>query len=265
MGVDARYRVRSVERALCLLELLGAAGPDGETVSELARQVGVSKATAFATLQTLLAHGFVADREIGASRRYRLGMEIARLGDRAVSQSSIAEVALPVLRELTDATGRPSRLAVLDDGAAVVIGRVDAPGIVQFRAHLGRREHAHTSGVGKALLATLPADQVRAIAAGTRLPRRTDRSITTVAGLLADLGRVRDRGWSIDDEEDADGVLCVGAAVYGLAGACVGAISVTGLKLGLGEREIETLGRQVRGAADRISALLGGPTPGDAG
>lgn len=257
---DDRYRVRSVERALDLLELLGAAGPDGETVSELARRAGISKATAFATLQTLLAHGFVADREVGASRRYRLGMELARLGDRAASQTSIADVAIPVLRTLTDATGRPSRLAVLDDGAAIVIGRVDAPGIVQFRAHLGRREHAHTSGVGKALLATLPEDQVRAIAVRTKLPRRTARSITTLEALIADLARVRARGWSVDDEEDADGVLCVGSSVHGLGGGCVGAISVTGLKLDLGQREIAGLGEQVRAAADRISTLLGGPT-----
>jgi IclR family acetate operon transcriptional repressor len=255
-----RYRVRAVERALDLLALLGDAGSDGATVSDLARKAGVSKATAYATLQTLLARGFVADRDSGPSRRYRLGMELARLGDRAASSSSMADIALPLLRKLTDATGRPARLAVLEDGAAVVIGRVDAPGIVQFRAHLGRREHAHTSGVGKALLATLPREQVETIAALTKLPRRTARSITTLDALFADLARVRARGWSVDDEEDADGVLCVGASVHGVGGGCVGAISVTGLKLGLGEAEIAALGEQVRTVADRISTLLGGPT-----
>jgi IclR family transcriptional regulator, acetate operon repressor len=260
MVKDGRYRVRSVERALDLLALLGAAGPDGETVSELARRAGVSKATAYATLQTLLARGFVADRETGQSRRYRLGMELARLGDRAAFQTSIADIALPALRGLTDATGRPARLAVLDEGAAVVIGRVDAPGIVQFRAHLGRREHAHTSGVGKALLATLPEDQVATIAARTKLPRRTARSITTLGDLLADLARVRTRGWAVDDEEDADGVLCVGSSVHGVGGGCVGAISITGLKLDLGEGDVAELGAQVRAVADRISILLGGPT-----
>lgn len=260
MVEDGRYRVRAVERALDLLERLGAAGADGQTVSQLAREAGVSKATAYATLQTLLARGFVADRDTGPSRRYHLGMELARLGDRAASQTSIADVALPLLRRLTDATGRPARLAVLDDGAAVVIGRVDAPGIVQFRAHLGRREHAHTSGVGKALLATLPADQVTTIAARTKLPRRTARSITTLDALFADLDRVRARGWSVDDEEDADGVLCVGSSVHGVGGGCVGAISVTGLKLGLGDADIAALGEQVCAVADRISTLLGGPT-----
>ncbi|MEO8229388.1 MAG: IclR family transcriptional regulator, partial [Chloroflexota bacterium] len=231
--------------------------------SELARRAGVSKATAYATLQTLLSRGFVADRDAGATRRYRLGMELARLGDRAAFQTSIADVALPALRSLTDATGRPARLAVLDEGAAVVIGRVDAPGIVQFRAHLGRREHAHTSGVGKALLATLSEDQVATIAARTKLPRRTERSITTIDALLDDLARVRVRGWSVDDEEDADGVLCVGSSVHGVGGGCVGAISITGLKLGLGEADVAELGVQVRAVADRISSLLGGPTFAD--
>ena len=66
------------------------------TLSDLGRSLGVSKSSAYAILQTLLAHGFVADSGAGMSRRYRLGMALARLGDVVVSQIALRDVAMPV-------------------------------------------------------------------------------------------------------------------------------------------------------------------------
>lgn len=257
-----RYRVKSVDRALEVLETLGASGTDGLTVSELAKGVGASKSTAFALLQTLLDRGFVADSGEGASRRYRLGMALARLGDRVVSQIGVRDVAMPVLHELTATTGLTSRLALLEDGRAVVIGRVDAPGAVKFTSQLGRQEHPHSSGVGKALLATLPEERVRElVAAAGGLPRRTDKTLTDVDALLRDLAGARERGYAVDDEEDAEGVFCVGAAFADHRGQVAGGISVTGLKLDLPAWRIHQLGETVRGHADRIAAALGAPLP----
>ena len=108
---EDRYRVRSVERAFLLLEALAEAGPEGMTLSGLGRTLGVSKSTAYAILQTLLSGGFVADAGAGMSRRYRLGMALARLGDVVVSQIALRDVAMPVLRDLTALTGLTSRVA----------------------------------------------------------------------------------------------------------------------------------------------------------
>jgi IclR family acetate operon transcriptional repressor len=252
------YRVQSVERAFGLLEALAEAGPDGMTLSELGRAVGVSKSAAYAILQTLLAGGFVADSGAGMSRRYRLGMALARLGDVVVSQIALRDVALPVLRSLTAAVALPSRVAVLDEPYAIVIGRVDAPGSsVRFAANLGKREHLHCSAVGKAMLAALPDAQVREIAAAAGLPGHTERTLTDVDSLLAEVDAVRRRGYATDDEEDAPGVFCVGSAVFDHGGHCVGAISATGLKSEVRPARIEQLGQTVREHAARISALLG--------
>lgn len=251
------YRVQSVERALRILEMLAAAGAAGESVTGIGRGLGVSKSTAYALLQTLMSRGFVTDDGTDGGRRYRLGMGLARLGDRAVSEMTIHDAAMPVLRALTDATGYTSRLAILDEGYAVVIGRVDSPGVVRFSAHLGRRELAHSSGVGKALLSSLAPDEVRAIVAATGLPRRTSHTITDIETLLEDLAIVRQRGYSLDDEEDADGVFCVGTPVYDFRGACAGAISITGLKLGMPAWRLRELGQLVREHGERISRLLG--------
>lgn len=254
-----RYRVRSLDRALALLEQLAEAGPEGVTVSEAARAAGLSKSAGYAILQTLLARGYVADSGRGPSRRYRLGMTLARLGDLVVSRIGLRDVAMPVLEQLTAETGLTSRLAVLDGPYAVVIGRVDAPTSIRFAAHLGKRELLHCTAVGKALLAALPEARAREVVAEAGLERRTPHTITDVGSLVRDLAAAAERGYAVDDEEDTEGVFCVGAAVFDHTGSPAGAISVTGLKLDLPVWRIHRLGETVRDRAAQISELLGAP------
>jgi IclR family transcriptional regulator, acetate operon repressor len=257
-GLDPRYRLQSVERALDTLEFLALAGPDGITLTELSEQLSVSKSTAFALLQTLVARGFAADSGSRLNRRYRLGMALAKLGDAAEAQAPLVDIATPVLRSLTAATGLTTRLVVPDGPFAVVIARIDAPGSVRFASYLGKREYPHCTSAGKALLAALPPEQARELAEQAGLPARTPRTITDTSALLRDLAMAAVRGYTIDDEEDAEGVFCVGAAVRDRGGACVAAISGTGLKLNRPTWRMDELGLLVRDAADQITRALGG-------
>ncbi len=230
------------------------------TVSELARRLGTTKSSVFALLQTLLRRHVVADSGTGSSRRYRLGLELARLGDQAMAAISLREVAMPILRALTDATGATSRLAVLDGAFAVAVSRVDAPQTVRFDLRMGQRELPHCSGVGKALLSTLPEARVREIVEQVGLPERTRQTITDVDTLLKHLVQAADAGYTIDDEEDADGIFCVGSPIFDHTGECAGAVSVTALKLNQPAWRMHELGRTVLEHADQISARLGGPS-----
>jgi IclR family acetate operon transcriptional repressor len=256
---EQRYRLHGVERALDTLELLAAAGPRGMTLTELAEQIAVSKSSAFALLQTLIARGFVADSGARLTRRYRLGMALAKLGDAAEVQSPLISLAMPVMQSVTDATGLTTRLAIPDGAYAIVTARIDAPGTVRFASYLGKREYPHCTSAGKALLATLPPGQARALAAETGMPPRTERTITDPDALLRDLELSAVRGYTIDDEEDSEGVFCVGAAIYDRSGGCVAAVSGTGLKLNRPTWRMDELGVAMREAADQITVALGGP------
>jgi len=259
--VEARYRLRGVERALDVLEALAETGSDGVSLAELARRLETSKSTLLAVLRTLTARGFVAEVGNGRGRSYRLGLALARLGDQVLEQLDLLDVALPSLRAMTDETAWTSRVGVLDDAFAVIVGRVDAPGIVRFQSGLARRELPHCSAIGKALLSHLSDERVRAIVARTGLPARTPATITDVEHLLGDLETVRAHGFAVDDEEDNDGVCCVGASVLDHRQNCVAAISVTGLTLTLPPGGIAALGGVVRRYAAEISANLGAPRP----
>jgi len=256
-STEDRYALRSVNRALDVLEALGKAGNEGMTVAAVAEQIGVSKSTAFALLQTLLLRNFVADVRLGGSRRYRLGLSLVYLGDRAAEDVAVSQLAMPVLRELTELTGLTSRLAILDHGYAVAISRVDAPGILRIASALGQRELPHCSALGKSLLALLPPARVVKLLAQTGMPRRTEFTLVTPAELMTDLLRVAERGYAFDNEEDNIGVVCIGAAITNREGEGVAAISVTTLKSGLSDDDLHELGRTLRRHADRVSRKLG--------
>ena len=252
-----RYRVQSVDRALVALDFLGDARAEGVTLSEVSRRLGTSKSTALSMLRTLAERGFVAVRDDGDGPRYRLGLALARLGDRVLAQTGLLDVALPVLRALTEQTQRTSRVAVLDDGFVVAIGHVPGPGFIQVQSHLGRRELPHCSALGKAILSQLPEDDVRAIIRRSGLPARTPRTIVDFDDLLVELQATRGRGYAVDDEEDSVGVFCVGAPVFDHRESCAGAISVTGIRLSSTADALSEVASAVRAWADELSRLLG--------
>ena len=251
-----RYTVRSVARAMRLVDIVAEGPPDGLTLSDLARSLGASKSTTLALARTLTTSGILRDTRPGP--RYCLGTALIRLGDITRRQLPLGEICRPVLSQLAEQTKMTSRVAVCDDGYPVFIERVDGPGSVRFHTPLGQREVPHTSAAGKAMLATMTEQEVRAICAATGMVRRTAHTITDVGSLLANLALVRANGFAVDDEEDAEGIFCVGAVFFGHDGSCAGAVSVTGIKGDLPAWRMNELGRMVQRYANKISESLGG-------
>ena len=254
--IDPRYRIRSVDRALDVLDLLASAS-SSLGVSAIARQLGASKSAMFAVLQTLESHNLVSSSGDLNSRAYTLGLGLARLGNRALQQVSLRDVAMPHLAELEAATKLSARVSVLEGESAVVVGQVDSPAGIRFNLNMGGRERLHCSGMGKAILACQPEARVRADAERHGLAARTRHTIVDPDVLLADLAKVRARGFAVDDEEDAEGICCIGASVFDHRDTCTGAISVTGLKPMFPQADVLRIGNLVARTARRISRELG--------
>jgi IclR family acetate operon transcriptional repressor len=251
-----RYTVRSVARALRLVSAVAEGPPEGRTLSDLARVLGTSKSTTLALARTLIAFGYL--REAGHRRGYALGTTLIRLGDMAGQQIPLRDLCRPLIDDLSRETKMTARAAMNDRGYPVFIDRVDGPGTVRFHTPLGQREVPYASAAGKAILAAMEEATVRQVCADTGLRPRTAHTITDIGTLLDNLAAVRRRGFAVDDEEDAEGVICVGAAFFGHDGGCGGAVSVTGIKGDLPAWRIDELGHAVRRCADRVSESLGG-------
>jgi IclR family transcriptional regulator, acetate operon repressor len=251
-----RYTVRSVARALQLVDIVADGPAEGQTLSDLARALGTSKSTTLSLARTMAAAGLLRDTRPGP--RYTLGTALIRLGDIARRQLPLGDLCRPLLEELADVTKMTSRVAVCDEGYPVFIDRIDGPGSVRFHAPLGQREVPYATAAGKAILSTMDEQAVRALCAETGLRPRTAHTITDIDSLLEDLAVARRHGFAVDDEEDAEGIFCAGAAFFGHDGTCAGAVSVTGIKRDLPAWRVDELGRTVRACADRVTGMLGG-------
>jgi IclR family transcriptional regulator, acetate operon repressor len=254
--IAGRYTVQSVARALRLVEIVAGGPPDGLSLSQLSRSLGTSKSSTLALARTLVAFGYLRDAHPGPG--YTLGTGLIRLGDIVGRQLPLGNMCRPVIEGLSQDTKMTSRVAVSDDGYPVFVDRVDGPGSVRFHTPLGQRELPYASAAGKAILSAMDEGDIRRMCAETGLAPRTGHTITDVGTLLGNLAMARRLGFAVDDEEDAEGVFCVGAAFFGHDGSCAGAVSVTGIKGDLPTWRINELGRTVRRYADQVSAMLGG-------
>ncbi|MGH3387840.1 MAG: IclR family transcriptional regulator [Actinomadura sp.] len=212
--------VRSLERAFELLEHLADA--DGElTLSELAEASGLPMPTIYRLMRTLVNNGYVRQQP---SKRYALGPRLIRLGERA--GRLLDAWARPALERLVDKLGETANMAVLEGDDVVYVAQVPSRHAMRMFTEVGRRVRPHCTGVGKALLAQLPAETVQAIVGRTGMPAHTPRTITDPAALAEELALVRQQGYALDDEEQELGVRCV--AVPLLGSPAPAAISVSG-------------------------------------
>jgi IclR family transcriptional regulator, acetate operon repressor len=251
-----RYLVQSVGRALDVVRFVADGPSEGLSVADLSKMLGLSKSSALATARTLVAHGYL--RVIEPGPRYRLGMSLIRLGDLTARQFPITEICNPLLGKIAQETGLTARAAVVDGGFPLFVDRVDGPGTIRFHTPLGRREPAHATAAGKAILSAMADEDIRAMFEKAGLLAQTERTITDLRILLDELALVRRRGFAVDDEEDAKGVVCIGAAFFDHADTCAGALSVTGLKVDLPAARLDALGMTMRMYADKVSVLAGG-------
>ncbi len=243
----------AVERALNILEA-AAHRRDGLTNSEFSRKLGIPKSSASYILRTLERRGYLRrDAETG---RYRLGLKILSLGGDAQANLDIADVALPFMRSLVEKIRMTSHLAVLDQGEAVYIEKVEAPGFFKVNTWVGRRMFLHSTSVGKCLLAWLPRHEVETLVKQQGLKKRTPKTITTMAKLLAELEHVKQSVYAVDDEENSVGARCLGAPIFDSMGNVTAALGASGTLTQMDEANMPRIIEAVKETARRISRQL---------
>lgn len=199
--------VQSVERAFDVLEIMASAG-GSIALGELAARAELPQPTIHRLVRTLLAMGYV--RQL-PNRHYALGPSLIRLGDSAAHL--IGAWSRSLLGELVHRTGETANMAVLDNDMAIYVAQVPSPHAMRMFTEVGRRVHAHCTGVGKALLMQLPNEAVLALVKRTGMPASTETSHTAARTLLRDIELCRSRGYTVDEGEQELGVRCIAVPV----------------------------------------------------
>ena len=243
----------AVERALNILEA-AANRRDGMTNSEISRKLAIPKSSASYILRTLERRGYL--RREAETGRYRLGLKILSLGGDAQANLDIADVALPFMRLLSEKIRMTVHLAVLDQGEAVYIEKVEAPGFFKVNTWVGRRMFLHSTSVGKCLLAWLPKDDVETIVRQQGLKKRTPKTITSITKLLADLEHVKESAYAVDDEENSLGARCLGTPIFDATGNVIAALGASGTLTQMDEDSMPRIIDALKETGRRISRQL---------
>ena len=250
--------VQSVDRALLIIETL-AEDDEGYRLTDLAVRTGLSPSTVHRLLTTLEKRRFVQfDRE---ESMWHIGAQSFAVGSTFVRRRNFVAQALPHLRKLRDQTRETANLAVVDDGAMVVLTRVESREIMWSVTKVGGRVPMVASGLGKALLSTYSEQDVFAIIQREGMPRLTSRSIVRAGELCKSLHDIRQQGYSVDDEEALIGLRCVSAVVYDDCSEPLAAISVSGKASRVSNDRLPVLGKLVQEVAAELTRALSGARP----
>lgn len=255
-----RPSVQSLERALDLLETLGKA-EGALPLGELARRVNLHKSTVYRLLQTLGKRGYVTQ---DADGRYRLGLRIVGLSSALLDSLDLREEARPYLQQLLAQTNEVVHLVVMEQGEMVYIEKLEGTQTVRMHSLVGKRVPAHCTGVGKAILAYLPSDEVEHILQEKGMPAHTPKTITDLPAMLDELARVRAQGYAIDNEENEEGIICIAAPIYDYRNRVIAAISLSAPSMRMGTSRVESLIPLVKATAANISAHFGASGQGAA-
>ncbi len=254
------YQIQVLDRALAALETLSHNGPD-LTLSQISMSLKLHKSTTHRLMMVLERHRLVEKNS--QTSKYRLGLKLFELGTKAVSQLDLRERARPFLERVVLETGETVHLCVYDDGEVVYVDKIEPARSVRLTSSVGRRNPAYCTAVGKAIMAFLPESQVEAAVQKHGLRPLTRNTISSMLELKSELAKVRKLGYSVDDEENEEGVCCVGTAVRGYSGFPVAAMSVSGPTFRVSKEKISVIAGSVMAAANALSRELGFQPPQD--
>lgn len=253
--------VQALDRALHILEVVSDA--DGLTLSEIAQRAEIAPSTAHRLLTTMESHGFVhVDDELG---HWVVGVGAFGVGMAFLRGRKLVTMGRGRMRALMESSGETANLGIEDEGEVVFISQVETHESIRAFFRPGRRGAIHASGIGKALLAAMTEERVRALVAAKGLKRFTENTITTPDALLADLADIRKRGWALDNEEHTLGMRCIAAVIYNEYGETIAGVSISGPTVRVTGERLEELGEQVHTAAHDITVAIGGRAPTEAG
>jgi len=246
------FFIRSFAKGMKVLELLS----DNEalTVTQVAKLMNINRASSHRFLSTLKELGY-ADKD--DSSRYYLTSKVIELGMKVLDRFEIRKIAHPFLQELSGKYNETINLGYFNGEEVLTIDKIDSTEILRMDAGIGGGEPAYCTSLGKAILAFLPDMQLEEYLQAIELTPFTPNTVISKDKLKEELIRIKENGYSIDDEELSVGLRCVGAPLFNHSGQALYAISISGPSIRMGSKKIEEMQRVLKKICKNLSEKMG--------
>ncbi len=241
------------DRAFAILELISET-PEGISVAEITRKLGISQNSVFRITLTLQNRGYLFRNE--KNKCYTLTSKLFDLIRPRVNEKSLTVCAYESLCKLSKLTGETTQLLVKSGEKVIVLEQVAGTHPVKVMGEVGLRIPLYSCAPGKAILAWLPEDELKKWLSQVRLKKFTTTTLSNRKSLLKDLAATRDRGYSVDFAEGLEGIHCVGSPVFNSRQYPVAAITLMAPLFRLPEEKMTELGQECRKVALEIQERL---------
>ena len=248
------------DKVFGVLEAFSRNAQTSLSLEEITQSVGLAKTTVHRLLYSMKKIGYVDQNE--QTGEYMLAPKFFELGRQVLPYQRIATMVKPLLENLRLRCGESVHVGVLDKGLVTYIAVVESQNPYRCAAVAGEYSYAHSTALGKCLLAHLTESEIEDIIREHGLPKLARNTITIGTQLIEELRRVQEEGVATNMEENIDGVICVAAPIRDHSGMTVAALSVSGPAMRM-ELILDVIKQEVRRVGARISGMLGYPAADD--
>ena len=246
--------IQSVNRAIAMLSLFTYRHPR-LGITEISHTLNLSKGTVHGLARTLLRAGFL--QQDSETRKYQLGLKLYEIGITLAGNLEINQKAVGPVNKLAKSVSLVSRIAIWDGDSALITLNIDPHSKSLFVHQIGPRIPAYCSSLGKAILAFLDDEELKGYLSQTKLVPYTPKTITQKERLLRELEEIRQRGYSIDQEETTLGLVCIGTPIFGRDRHLEASISLSGNPSRFQRKPLKDLAEKLIKTAGEISQSMG--------
>jgi IclR family transcriptional regulator, KDG regulon repressor len=246
--------VAATEKIFAVLEAFSQHPHSAISLEEVTQAARLAKTTVHRLLYSMQKIGYVDQHQENSN--YMLSQKFFELGRDALPYQRLTSLAKPFMNALMLRFGESLHLGVLENGLVTNIAVCESQHPYRIAGVVGDSNYAHSTAMGKCLLAFLSDPELDSIIRIHGLPKRAPATITNRAQLMEELERVRRDQVATNVGENMEGVICVGAPVLNHEGKAVAALSISGPAVRM-DQGMETIKKEIKRVALRLSILLG--------
>ncbi len=245
-------QVSGVARAITILEALS--NVESINLEKLSKETNIPKATLLRFLQSLHQLGYV-NRDV--NDMYSLTLKMFAVGSKALRHTDLINTARPYAKELCAFFGETVHMGILDGDSATYVIKEESSYTLRMYSRIGKMIPLYCTAIGKIFLSDMKERELEEYFETHNLKPFTKNSISTKEGLLAELEKVRERGWSIDNEEHEENVICIACPIYDYTGSVIAALSVSWPIFRFERDKMEENIKKIKEVTSTVSKIMG--------